>query len=80
LIEGAMIGLTGITLGLLIGLYVGVLMTGSMDLEDQIAIIFPYGRLALYFCGALLVTLFCAMLAARKALRLSPVEASRYVS
>lgn len=83
LIEGAMIGITGITLGLLIGLYIGVLMTSSItqsDMGNTIEIILPYGRLALYFCGALLVTLFCAMLSARKALRLSPAEASRYVS
>ncbi len=79
LIEGAFIAWTGIAAGMGIGCYSGYLMIRALSPEGSVAVLFPWLKLAGYFGGALLITLLCAMIPARKAVRLSPAEATRYV-
>ncbi|PRX41576.1 ABC-type lipoprotein release transport system permease subunit [Planifilum fimeticola] len=79
LMEGAFIAWTGIAAGMGIGCYSGYLMIRALSPEGSVAILFPWLKLAVYFGGALLITLLFAMIPARKAVRLSPAEATRYV-
>jgi putative ABC transport system permease protein len=79
LIEGAFIAWAGIAVGIGIGCYSGYLMIRALSPEGSVAVLFPYLKLTFYFGGALLITLLCAMIPARKAIRLSPAEATRYV-
>lgn len=79
LIEGALIAWTGIAVGIGIGCYSRYLMIRALSPEGSVAVHLPYGKLALYFGGALLITLLCAMIPPRKTIRLSLAEATRYV-
>jgi hypothetical protein len=79
LMEGAFIAWTGITVGMGIGCYSGYLLIRALSPEGSVAVLFPWLKLACYFGGAFLITLLCAMIPARKAVRLSPAEATRYV-
>ncbi|MGA9174451.1 MAG: FtsX-like permease family protein, partial [Thermoactinomyces sp.] len=81
LLEGSVIAVTGIVLGIGLGCYVGLLIINAVLSEgNPIPIIFPYGKVLLYFGGALLFTLLCSAVPARQTMKLSPVEATRYVS
>ncbi|MBA4495447.1 ABC transporter permease [Paenactinomyces guangxiensis] len=83
LIEGAVIAITGILLGVGLGCFVGLLIINAVFSEgtpDTITVIFPYGKILMYFVGALLFTLICSSIPARQTFQLSPVEATRYVS
>lgn len=79
MMEGAFIAWTGIAAGMGIGCYSGYLMIRALSPEGSVAVLFPWLKLAGYFGGALLITLLFAMIPARKAVRLSPAEATRYV-
>jgi len=85
LTEGALTGILGIALGLLIGSYTGnlflqVIFIGEAGTGvDTPVVLFPYLKLSLYFAGALVLTMLGAALPARKALKLTPAEATRYV-
>lgn len=58
-------------------LMVGTFSAGEGSTAFQA--VFPYLKLGGYFAIAMLITVLCAMIPARKANRLSPVEATRYV-
>lgn len=79
LVEGAFIAWIGIVIGMGVGSYTGFMMIDVLAAEEEVTVLFPYGKLALYFIGAFLLTLLCAILPAYRAMRLSPVEATRYV-
>ncbi|HEU4962984.1 MAG TPA: FtsX-like permease family protein [Bacilli bacterium] len=88
LIEGAWVGALGIALGLLLGSYTGSLLVGVMrtgmatdgsGAESAMQVVFPSGKLGLYFALAMAVTLLCAAIPARQAVKLSPAEATKYV-
>lgn len=85
LTEGALTGIVGISLGLLIGSYTGNLFLKVIFLQDTglgadiPVVMFPYLKLSLCFAGALVLTMLSAALPARKALSLTPAEATRYV-
>lgn len=84
LIEGSVIAVLGITLGVLVGAFGGnlmlqTLMNDGKEEIEKIAVVFPYLKIAIYYFGALILTVFFTALPARKTLKLSPAEATRYI-
>ena len=81
LFEGISLGLTGILLGMGLGSYTGYMMISSLmkDGGGNVTILIPYGKLAVYLLGSLLFTILASMIPARKAIKLPPAEATRYV-
>jgi putative ABC transport system permease protein len=78
-LEGSLIGVGGITLGMLTGSYFGALMVELFAAGEGLLTVFPYEKLAWYFGGTMLVTLIGLMFPARKVMKLPPAEATRYV-
>ncbi len=83
--EGLFLGVTGTLIGLFAGSYSGILMIeafmGSDGVEQELlAIQFPYLKLIIYFVGACLLSAVVSSVAARQAMKVSPVEATKYVS
>ncbi|RXJ02363.1 ABC transporter permease [Anaerobacillus alkaliphilus] len=85
LIEGAVIAVIGITIGIVVGAYGGDMMLQSLMNDaneeiERIEVIFPYVKIAVYYLGSLFLTLLLIALPARATMKLSPAEATRYIS
>jgi|HigsolmetaGSP11D_1036233.scaffolds.fasta_scaffold05674_2 ABC-type lipoprotein release transport system permease subunit len=80
ILEGAIIGIVGMMLGLVIGSYTGYLMIETLSAAGEVPPQeFPYGKFGLYAAAGLALTLLCTALPARNIMRLHPAEATRYV-
>ncbi|WP_165875982.1 ABC transporter permease [Hazenella coriacea] len=82
ILEGTVIAMTGILLGLLLGTYVGITIIQTVLAEGNttIPLVFPYLKSTTYVLVSLFMVVLCSALPARQTLRLTPVEATRYVS
>jgi ABC-type antimicrobial peptide transport system permease subunit len=81
--EGFIIAILGILIGTGIGVYAGSLTIKPFGDAKKLAKyqeLFPTFKILLYFVLALLISIFGSFLPARKALTVSPVEATRYIS
>ncbi len=85
LIEGAAIAIIGITIGIVVGAYGGDMMLQSLMNDgneeiQRIDVIFPYAKISLYYLASIFLTLLLIALPARATMKLSPAEATRYIS
>ncbi|WP_175482210.1 ABC transporter permease [Thermoflavimicrobium dichotomicum] len=81
--EGFIIAFLGIVLGIGMGVYAGSLILkpfGQTEQIEQYRQAFPLFKILLYFVLGLVISIFGAFLPARKALKVSPIEATRYIS
>ncbi len=80
LMEGAFIGLFGISLGFLVGSYMSYVVFDTLIAKDPgKSLTIPFGDLFLYFSGTIILTILFSCLPARKVLHISPIEAIRNV-
>lgn len=86
LIESTLISGVGIVIGMMLGAYTGnsfltVMMSiERLNVEDQpIEVMIPYFKLSVYFVLAMFISIICSIIPARKSLKLTPAEATRYV-
>jgi putative ABC transport system permease protein len=80
LMEGAFIGLFGISLGYLLGAYMSYIVFDTLMFKDVgQSMTMPYRDLILYFLAIMFMTFLFSGFPARKVLRISPIEATRYV-
>lgn len=82
-LEGAVIAVIGITIGVVIGTIGGYLMSQAFmqdghEIFTRVAITLPWSKLMIYYFGAIFLTLLCTSLPARKAEKQSPAEAFHY--
>ncbi|UNK19204.1 ABC transporter permease [Paenibacillus sp. N3/727] len=82
-LEGAVIAVLGVTIGVVIGTYGGYLMVQAFmqdgkEMFSREPVSVPWSKLAVYYFGAILLTLLCTSIPARKAQKQSPAEAFRY--
>lgn len=85
IIEGGVLAIIGITIGMFVGAYGGnlmlqTLMNDGKEEIQRVAVVFPYLKIAGYYFAAIILTLLFIAIPARTTLRLSPAEASKYVS
>ncbi len=83
-VEGLFLGLTGTLIGIFAGAYSGVLMfemlaSSDGELLELVSIQLPYVKLLIYLLGSCGLSVLVSSVAARQAMNLSPVEATRYI-
>lgn len=82
-IEGSVLAMQGILLGLVLGAYVGHLLLTAVfsgDSGSMTAIELPISKLLLYLGLAYLITILCSCFPAKASMRYTPAEATRYAS
>jgi len=79
-LEGAIVCVFGVALGYGVGTYMSYVVFDTLiSKESGTPLALPWGALALYFGATVAAAVSLAWLPARKALRVSPAEATRYV-
>ncbi|WP_044642633.1 ABC transporter permease [Risungbinella massiliensis] len=82
IMEGSVLAMQGILLGLTLGAYVGyLLLTAVFSGEPgSTTIELPISKLVLYFGVAYFITIICSCFPAKASMRYTPAEATRYAS
>lgn len=77
-LEGTMIAMTGMALGIVMGSYTGYLLVEAVG-EGVVEAVFPFSKLVGYMAGGVAITMLFNWFPARESLRYTPAEATRYI-